>query len=183
METDSLTLFARASTWQIIAAVSTIWAVVATFASPFISSRLMSTFQMEQEKRRQKLWVFATLMQDRGSPVSNDAVRCYNLIDALFHDSRTVRDRWGIYFNSLCDQRLSNSNEGSRIREEKRNDLLSAMAVDLGLGDHFDSDDFSRVYMPRGIVEQQELALAQQELLRRDLRERLTQGNLPFGQQ
>lgn len=165
--------FALASTWQVIAAVAAIWAVLATFAAPWINARLTENWQQRQERRRLKLWVFGTLMQDRGGPISNDAVRAYNLIDALFHDGRKVRDAWGEYYDSLGDGRLG-TGEGARIREDKRNALLRTMAEEIGLGDHFVSQDFTRVYRPMGMAEQDEINHMQQQLLKKELSERLT---------
>ena len=179
---EAQSLLELASTWQIVAAVATVWAVVATLAVPFISSRLSTKWQDRQERRRLKLWVFGTLMQDRASPINADVVRAYNLIDALFHDSRDVRDKWAEYHESLLDGRL-NSAEGGRIRQDKRDALLRAMAVEINLGKYFSSGDFSRVYMPEGLRRSAELDWLQQTVLRRELEERLqqsTQGSLPL---
>lgn len=161
-----------ASTWQIVAAAAAVWAVVATFAAPVIGARLTANWQERQERKRLKLWVFGTLMQDRAVQITPEAVRAYNLIDALFHDARDVRDKWGDYYNSLGDDRL-NSAEGGRIREDKRNALLRAVAMELGLGRDFTSEDFSRVYLPQGVAEQYDLARLQQQVDRHDLAERL----------
>ncbi len=173
---DAQLVFDLARTWQIVAAVAAVWAVIATLAVPFVSFRLSAKWQERQERRRLKLWVFGTLMQDRGGPVSVDAVRAYNLIDSLSYDSRIVRDKWADYYNSLADSRL-NSQEGWRIRDDKRHVLLRSMADDIGLGKSFVSDDFSRVYYPDGLAEQAAINTLQQQILKQELLARKQQSS------
>ena len=138
---------------------------------------MSANWQNDQERKRLKLYVFGHIMQDRANPANIDAVRAYNLIDALFHDTKSVRDKWQDYYDSLGDSRLS-SDEGTRIRDDKRTELLRAMAEDIGLGKDFSSVDFSRVYWPEGLEQERTLQLLQQQVTRHDLVERLNQQSL-----
>ena len=174
---EAIPFLERASVWQIVSAVTAIWAIVATLAAPYIGSRMSAYWQNNQERKRLKLYVFGHILQDRANPANIDVVRAYNLIDALFHDTKSVRDKWQDYYDSLGDSRLS-SDEGTRIRDDKRTELLRAMAEDIGMGKDFSSVDFSRVYWPEGLEQERSLQLLQQQVTRHDLVERLNQQSL-----
>ena len=174
---EAIPFLERASVWQIVSAVLAFWAIVATFATAYIGSRMSAYWQNNQERKRLKLYVFGHILQDRANPANIDVVRAYNLIDALFHDTKSVRDKWQDYYDSLGDSRLS-SDEGTRIRDDKRTELLRAMAEDIGMGKDFSSVEFSRVYWPEGLEQERSLQLLQQQVTRHDLVERLNQQSL-----
>src|ERR1700730_613319 len=87
---------AVATTW---AAVATSKAVAATRNAPIDAAQLAASLQDTSEKRRLKLWIFATIMQNRHFLGEVECVRAINLIDTVFHDVPTER-RMGIPF--LC---------------------------------------------------------------------------------
>jgi hypothetical protein len=86
-------------------------------------------------------------MQWRKATFAEKPVQALNVIDILFHDVKPVRDAWADLFAAYNDQRLS-TNEGGRIREDKLNILLRAMAAHLGYARQFSMADFERVYNP-----------------------------------
>jgi hypothetical protein len=94
-----------------------------------------------------KLGVFQILMQWRMATYAERPVQALNVIDILFHDVKTVRDAWAELFAAYNDMRL-NTDEGGRIRQDKLNALLRAMAAHLGYAQQFSTADFERVYNP-----------------------------------
>jgi len=79
---------AVATTW---AAIATSRAVAATRKAPIDAARVAASLQEANERRRLKLWVFATIMQNRHFIGETDGVRTLNLIDTVFHDAPAVR--------------------------------------------------------------------------------------------
>jgi hypothetical protein len=96
-----------------------------------------------------KLWVFATIMQNRQNVGEPESVKALNLVDTVFHDVPQVRDAWTNFFSALNDHRNFPPTGPTPIIDEKRTALLANMARDLGLGENFRPDDFSRVYLPQ----------------------------------
>jgi hypothetical protein len=97
-----------------------------------------------------KLAVLTTLMQERASVGSAEAVRALNSIDIIFKDSKPVRDAWANLYQSFDPQKAM----PPHVHEERLRALLQAIAQDVGLGDGLTPDDFQRVYSPKGLVEQ-----------------------------
>lgn len=135
----------------IFSALATGFAALAAFRTPITAAKLAATLsevqQSEAEKRRLKLWVFGSIMQDRPNLASPDCVRALNLIDALYSDVPSVRNSWSDLYAALTDSRLTTP-EGGKIRDDKINSLLHTMATHLNLGSDFRPDDYRRVYYP-----------------------------------
>src|ERR1700737_1033099 len=145
---------AVATTW---AAVATSKAVAATRNAPIDAAQLAASLQDTSEKRRLKLWIFATIMQNRHFLGEVECVRAINLIDTVFHDVPTVRDAWASLFSALNDPRNFPPTGPTPIIDERRTALLTNMARDLGLIQNFRPDDFSRVYLPQSILSEIQL--------------------------
>jgi hypothetical protein len=86
-------------------------------------------------------------MQWRVATFAERPVQALNVIDILFHDVKPVRDAWAELYAAYNDKRLF-TNEGGRIRQDKLNDLLRAIATHLGYAQQFSTADFERVYNP-----------------------------------
>jgi hypothetical protein len=146
-----------------LSALATLFAAIATWRGPLsaatMAQKLRHQSEQESEKRRLKLHVFATIMQERAFIASTDAVRALNLIDVVFREANDVREAWAELFLAYDPTH----NIPDHAKEERLRKLLRAMASDLGIGDGLRSDDLGRIYYPN--------ALAQEEQVRRLERE------------
>jgi hypothetical protein len=141
-----------------IAALTTIaagFAAFATWRAPRSAAELAESMrrssERDTERRRHKLHVFASLMQERASIASVEGVRALNLIDVIFHDCRQVREAWAeLYLTFDSMQKIP-----SHVQDERLRKLLAAMANDLGLGNDLRSDDLGRVYYPNALAEEE----------------------------
>src|SRR5450759_5219819 len=95
--TDHLTLLTA-----IFSAIATGLAAYATWRAPTAAANLAESLRRDAEqqdqRQRQKLSVFATLMQERAQIHSENSVRALNLIDVVFNESREVREAWSELF-------------------------------------------------------------------------------------
>ena len=91
--TDHLTLLIA-----IFSAIATGLAAFATWRAPTAAAKLAESLRRDAERhdelQRQKLGLFASLMQERAQIYSDNGVRALNLIDVVFNESRDVREAW-----------------------------------------------------------------------------------------
>jgi hypothetical protein len=134
----------------VFSAIATALAAVAAWQAPRGAAKLAEELRRDaekgQERRKNKLEVFATLMQERAALYSEDGVRALNVIDVVFHDSRDVREAWTELFETFSIVPLPKPIMDERVRK-----LLAAIAKDVGLGDEMRIADLSRVYTPNAI--------------------------------
>jgi hypothetical protein len=149
---------AFATTW---AAVATSRAIAVTRKAPIDAAQVAASLQDASERRRLKLWVFATIMQNRQFLAEADSVRALNLIDTVFHDVPPVRDAWANFFAALNDQRNFPPTGPTPVIDERRTTLLAGMARDLGLVEDFRPDDFTRVYLPQTALAEMQIRTLQ----------------------
>ena len=138
---------AVATTW---AAIATLKAVAATKKAPFDAAHLAASAQSATEKVRAKMWVFATIMQNRHFIAEPECVKALNLIDTVFHDVPSVRDAWAHLFSALNDPRNFPATGPTPLIDHRRTELLVSIARDVDLD--FRPDDFGRVYLPQPIL-------------------------------
>jgi hypothetical protein len=169
---------AVATTW---AAVATSRAVIATRKAPVDAAQVAASLQEASEKRRLKLWVFATVMQNRQFLGEADCVKALNLIDAVFYDDKEVRNAWANLYAATNDKRNFPPTGPTTTFDARRTELLERMAKSLGLTDNFRPDDFSRVYVPTSIMREMEIRDMQQKLLHSTLSDQLS-ATQPTGQ-
>ena len=144
---------------------------MASWRAPITAARLAEQLrrnaQQAEERRRQKVEVFTTLMQERAAIYSEEAVRALNVIDVVFNDARPVREAWAALIHALDPRQ----NVPVHAQQELIRQLLSSMAADLGMADQIRLDDLNRVYLPaplaqerfiRDLERQQALARLQQ---------------------
>jgi hypothetical protein len=134
-------------------AVATGLAAYASWRGPSaaaeIAENLRRVAEKDNERKRQKFWLFATLMQERSAIHTESAVRALNMIDAVFHDVRPVREAWAQLYLKLNTPNL----QSLGFTEELRH-LLTAMANDIGLADQFGHADAARVYIPNALAQE-----------------------------
>ncbi len=82
----------------IFSAIATGLAAVATWRAPLAAAKLAEALRRnsdrDQERQKNKLHLFTTVMQERAAIYSEAGVRSLNLIDVVFNESRAVRDAW-----------------------------------------------------------------------------------------
>ncbi len=127
--------------------------VLAVLLSPVIAVGVTLWYQSRKERRDAKRWIVQTLMATRHSPITDETVRALNLVDIVFHDSRTVRGLWHEYFDMLGNQGLNNP-QGWSARQKKNLEMLTEMARALGYGAAVTHLDVDRVYYPQGLGDQ-----------------------------
>jgi hypothetical protein len=150
-------------------AVATALAAWATWRAPLaaaqLAERLRRADENAQERHRQKLYVFTTLMQERAAIYSENAVRALNIIDIVFNDSREVREAWAAFFYAVEPQH----NVPPHAQQEHIRQLLAAIAQDIGLADQFRIEDLNRVYFPTPLAQERFI----RDMQRRELLARL----------
>jgi hypothetical protein len=147
--TENLTLMIA-----ICSAIATGLAALATWRAPTAAAKLAESLRRDaerhDERQRQKLSVFATLMQERAQIYSDDGVRALNLIDVVFNESRGVREAWSELFLAFQMNPLV-----QHVIDERLRKLLGAIAKDIGLADELRNDDLGRVYYPNVKAQEQ----------------------------
>lgn len=141
----------------IFSAIATGFAAIATWRAPAAAAKLAESLrrdaERQNERQRQKLKVFASLMQERARVYSDDSIRALNLIDVVFNECRDVREAWSELFLAFQMNPLV-----EHVIDERLRKMLAAIAKDIGLSDELRNDDLGRVYYPN--------AKAQEELIK-----------------
>lgn len=146
-----------------MAALAALFTVIATFRAPMkaahFADQLRREGEMSQDRRRIKMAVFTTIVQERVGLWSPDAVRALNLIEVAFYDVREVRECWvALYETFDATKKIP-----EHVQKERLRALLTAMAKDLGLGGALGMADFERVYYPVSIEQEQKLRMLERE--------------------
>lgn len=143
--------------------LATCFAAWATWQGPRSAAKLSEEIRINSERanerRRMKLNLFATLMQERANIVSIDSVRMLNSIDFIFYDSVKVREAWAELFNVF----QTNGIPHPQLQEDKLRNLLREMAADIGFSDSLKVNDLGRIYYPNALAKEEELRLLRQE--------------------
>jgi hypothetical protein len=152
---------------------------VAIILAPIIAVWVGGILQRRADAHRSKLQVFGTLVALRHDPLSLEAVRALNLIDAAFADTPAVREAWTRYYTALNDANM-NAGPGFSIREDRRRDLLLAMVKGLRLSRKISSADLLRTYLPTFVAEITHVSVLERMQRRAALEEDLTRRKIPF---
>lgn len=146
-----------------LSAVAALAAVIATWQGPRSAAKLAEQIrrdtERENERRRMKLQVFSTLMQERATIASIDSVRMLNSIDFVFSDSPKVREAWADLFAIFHTSDVPHP----QLREEKLRILLKEMGADIGLSDTLKVDDIARIYYPNALAQEEELQMLRRQ--------------------
>jgi Mg-chelatase subunit ChlI len=153
---------------SLIALVISIASVLATWRAPQIAAHLAEGLRSAaaRAERRDDLkrLVFMTLMQQRATPFTPEAVQAFNVIDAAFVDARAVREKWAVYYKSMdASQQVPPHTARQQLIE-----LLAAMAADIGLTD-IRFDDLTRSYNPAYVMRRINIETMTQAIQERDL--------------
>lgn len=156
---------AVAAIFSAIATGFTVWATIyGPKAAAAEAERLRKQSDFESERRRMRMWVFTTLMQQRAMVASELSVQALNAIDIVFLDDKSVRDAWSELYITLGQQPLDNNKVMDKLRE-----LLKLMAISLGLSESLRTDDFSRVYYPTALADEHQVRTMQREQMKKQL--------------
>lgn len=146
-----------------LSAVATLLAAFATWQGPrsaaTLAEKIRKDAERENERRRMKLQVFSTLMQERATIASLDSVRMLNSIDFVFSDSPRVREAWADLFSIFHTTDIPHP----QLREEKLRILIKEMGVDIGLSETLKVDDIARIYYPNAIAQEEELQMLRRQ--------------------
>jgi hypothetical protein len=155
--------------------------VLAIVLAPIVALWIGGILQRRSDTHRSKLTLFGTLVGLRHEPLSIDAIRALNLIDAVFADDPAVREAWTRYYTALNDANM-NIGPGFSIREERRRDLLLAMVKALKLKRKISSADLLRTYLPTFMAESTHLAVLQRMQQKAAVEEDLQRRGIQFPQ-
>jgi hypothetical protein len=85
---------------SLLALVISIGSALATWWAPQIAARVAEGLRSAAARTDLKRQVFLTLMQQRAVPFTEEAVQAFNIIDVVFVDAPSVREKWAVYYNS-----------------------------------------------------------------------------------
>jgi len=165
----------------VFSAIATALAVFATWQAPRAAAKLAEALRRDseraQERQKNKLHVFAMLMQERAAIYSEAGVRALNLIDVVFSESRRVREAWAELFLIFSVNPMP-----PHVLEERLRKLLIAMAEDIGIGDTLRTDDIGRVYNPNAVSQERMIRdIQRQQTLNALLAQGSPAANAPTG--
>lgn len=126
--------------------------------APLVALWIGGILQRRAQHRQEKLNLFGVLLSVRHTPYTPEAVKPLNLIDVVFATDQDVREAWSRYFAALSDARNQNP-AGWAQWDEKKRDLILAMARSVGLGKAITTSDVLRAYQPTFMGKQDELAM------------------------
>ena len=125
--------------------------IIAVIAAPIIAVWVGQKLQDRQERRKDKLEIFKTLMMSRmGWTV--ESVRALNVLDIVFSDDENVRSAWRNYYDRLCISDNPSEVELKKAQEAQYT-LLETMAVSLGYKDKITWKTIQNPYVPKGMME------------------------------
>lgn len=122
---------------------------IVSIVSASIAVVIGHVLQMRSERRKDKLAIFKTLMFNRWG-WSVESVRALNIIDIVFADDKSVRQRWKEYYDLLCIQ-APNEMQLKQI-QTAQDKLLEAMANSLGYKDKITWETIQNPYVPKGMI-------------------------------
>jgi hypothetical protein len=136
--------------------------IVAVILSPIVAVLTGQYLQKRSEKRKDKMYVFMTLMKSRAFGWDIESVNALNVIDIVFSDNKDVRDAWKNHYSALCVSEPK-ENELKRIQDTKYK-LLEVMAKSLGYKDTINWETIQNPYYPKGLYNQHSMSQQNQEL-------------------
>lgn len=121
--------------------------IVAVLLSPVIAVLVTMYLQNKSDKKKEKIAIIKALLSTGHYLYSDEIIRSYNLIDIVFKDDTDVREKWKVYYESLCNESLQ-----YQIRLDKKLDLILAMCNAVNYKG-ITAQDIQRVYVPKGFAE------------------------------
>lgn len=124
--------------------------IIAMIVAPIAAVGIGQWLPKKEELRKDKLAIFKSLMIARGG-WTVESFKALNIIDIVFADDSNVRKCWKEYYNNLCIENPSASEETNiQISQVK---LLEAMAKSLGYKDTITWETIQKPYRPKGMVD------------------------------
>ena len=124
--------------------------IAAIVASPIIAIWVGQVVKNYKNKRNDQMYIFKTLMMDRGLSWNLDSVKCLNVIDIVFEDKESVIKQWRKYHDKIQCENPTNT-EIEKMNHEKEM-LLLEMAKSLGYK-KVTLDVIQKPYTPNWIIE------------------------------
>lgn len=124
--------------------------LIGIIVAPIVAVVIGQCLQNKSEIRKDKLNIFKTLMITRNG-WSLESVRALNIIEIVYADDDTVRQRWKEYYDRLCVENPSETDlKKIKTAQDK---LLEAMAVSLGYKEKVTWETIQNPYIPKGMIE------------------------------
>jgi len=136
---------------------------VGVLLAPLVALWIGGILQYRAQRRQEKLALLGNLLSVRHTPYTPKAVRPLNMIDAVFLTDQDVREAWSRYFAALNDGRNQNP-AGWAQWDEKKRELILAMARNVGLGKVITTADILRTYQPTFMSNQEKLSLLELDI-------------------
>lgn len=128
--------------------------LAAIIVAPIAAVLIGQWLQNRANKRKDKQEIFKTLMISRNG-WSPESVKALNIIDIVFADDSTVREKWKEYYDRLCVENPSET-ELKKIKTAQ-DKLLEAMAISLGYKDKVTWETIQNPYVPKGMIEAEQM--------------------------
>lgn len=126
--------------------------VIALIVVPILAVIIGQWLQNKAEKRKDKMYIFKTLMTSRVYGWTLESVNCLNIIDIVFSDDKNVRNAWKDLYDKYCVQ---NPDEAQLKKiETAQYKLLEAMAISLGYKNKVTWETIQNPYIPKGMLQQ-----------------------------
>lgn len=135
--------------------------LIAIVVIPIAAVLIGQWLQICSEKRKDKMYIFKTLMTSRIYGWTKESVDCLNIIDIVFSNNKKVRNAWKELHDRYCVQDPDET-QLKKIQNAQYK-LLEVMAASLGYKDKITWETIQNPYIPDGMVKQwQEQAASQQ---------------------
>ena len=156
--------------------------ILAVIAAPIIAVWVGQKLQDRQERRKDKLEIFKTLMMSR-TGWTVESVRALNILDVVFSDDENVRTAWKNYYDRLCVDNPYPSESELRKFREAQYVLLETMANSLGYKDKITWKTIQNPYKPMGMgeLEQNQRKYQEGQLALVDILMAMKNGQFPMG--
>lgn len=131
--------------------------IAATLAGPVLAVQVQKFIERATEKHRQKLYIFAALMNTRATRLANEHVQALNMIELVFSAAKAaekaVIDAWRLYADKLNEGPSEETEGAIKAWTARCDDLFVELmyALSRALRYKFDRVQLKRgIYYPRG---------------------------------
>lgn len=123
--------------------------ILAVVVSPVIAVLITKYLQNKENKRKDKIEIFKTLMTGRIYGWDIASVHALNIIEIVFSEDKNVISQWKNYYNAACTDNYKNI----KIQQTK---LLEEIGKALGYKDKISWESIEKPYIPRWLDERME---------------------------
>lgn len=129
--------------------------LLAVLAAPVIAVWVGQTLQDRAEKRKDKMYVFKTLMTSRVYGWTTESVNALNIVEVVFAGDTEVIKLWRAYYEKLCSDPTTELE--FKLINDARDKLLLCMAKTLGYEDDITWETIQNPYKPKGLAQSMDL--------------------------